>query len=351
MNKKIKIANRAIGLDNPVFIIAELSCNHQQDYSLAKKTIKAMQEAGADAVKLSTDSPDGLTLNCDNKYFQINQGTLWDGQTLYKLYQQVGTPWKWQPKLKKYAESLGLICFSTPCDYEAVDFLETMKVPAYKIASFEITDYDFVRYVAKKGKPIIISTGIAYQEEIADVIKICHKVGNDQIIILKCTSSYPARPEEMNLLTIPDLKRRFKTEVGLSDHSLSPIVPLAAVALGAKVVEKHFILNRKLGGADAEFSMQPEEFKRMVEDIRETEKAMGKVTYKLDGHSKKNRQFSRSLFVADDISKGEVFTDKNVRSIRPGYGMHPKFFKHILGKKAKKGISRGTPLDLKSIGQ
>lgn len=350
MVKEIKIANRAIGSDNPVFIIAELSCNHQHDYALAKKTIKAMKEAGADAVKLSTDSPGGLTLDSDNKYFQINQGTSWDGQTLYELYQKVETPWEWQPRLKKYAEKLGLICFSTPCDREAVDFLEKIHVPAYKIASFEITDYDFVEYVAKKGKPIIISTGIAHQDEIKDVINLCRKAGNDQIIILKCTSSYPASPEEMNLLTIADIKKRFKVEVGLSDHSLSSVVPLVAIALGARVVEKHFILSRSLGGPDAEFSIEPEEFKKMVEDIRVVEKAMGKITYELDDHSRKNREFSRSLFAVADISKGGVFTNKNVRSIRPGFGLHPKFLKTVLGKRAKKDIRRGTPLDLKEIG-
>jgi pseudaminic acid synthase len=309
-----------------------------------------MKEAGAEAVKLSTDTPEGLTLNCDNEYFQIKQGTVWDGTTLYKLYQETDTPWEWQPKLKKVAEELGMILFSTPCDKSAADFLEKdLDVPAYKIASFEITDYDFVEHVAKKGKTIIISTGIAQEEEIEDVVRICKKSGNNDIVLLKCISSYPALPEEMNLNTITDIKKRFEVEVGLSDHSLSPIVPVVAVALGAKVVEKHFILDRKLGGPDATFSLEPKEFKKMVEDIRETEKSLGQVSYKLTEKTQKNREFSRSLFVVEDIGKGQVFTEDNVRSIRPGFGLAPKYFKEIIGKKAKVDIDRGTPLEQSMI--
>jgi pseudaminic acid synthase len=342
----IKIGNRTIGENQPAFIVAELSCNHRQNFDLAVKTIKAMKESGADAIKLSTDSPSGLTLDSDNEYFQIKQGTVWDGTTLYKLYQETDTPWEWQPKLKKIAEDLGMICYSTPCDAKAADFLEKeLNVPAYKIASFEITDYDFIKYVAKKGKPIIISTGIAFEDEIKDVIDLCRKAGNNQIIILKCTSSYPTDPKEMNLLTIPDIKKKYKVEVGLSDHSLSTVVPAIAVTLGAKVIEKHFILDRNLGGPDALFSLEPIEFKEMVGNIREVEKALGKVTYDLSARSKKNRQFSRSLFVTKDIKEGESLTNKNIRSIRPGFGLHPKFITQVIGSKAKKDLMQGTPLE------
>jgi pseudaminic acid synthase len=326
------------------FIIAELSANHNQKYELAVQTIQAAKEAGADAIKLQTYTADTITINCKNKYFQINQGTLWDGKVLYDLYKEAYTPWEWQPKLKEYAESIGLICFSSPFDNSAVDFLEKMNVPAYKVASFEITDTPLIEYMASKGKPMIIATGIAYEEDIHAAIDACKKAGNSQIILLKCTSTYPTPYEDMNLLTIPDMQKRFKTIVGLSDHSIGYAAAIAAVSLGARVVEKHFILNRNEGGPDAAFSMNPAEFQAMVEAIRQVEKALGKQTYELTEKSKKSREHSRSLFAVENIKKGELLSKDNVRSIRPGYGMHPKFINKLIGKKAKNNIEKGTPL-------
>jgi pseudaminic acid synthase len=330
--------------NNKIFIVAELSCNHNQSFDLAVKTIEAIKKSGADAVKIQTYTPETMTIDCVNKYFQINKGTLWDGETLYSLYKKAYTPWEWQPKLKKIAEDLGLMFFSSPFDKTAVDFLENMKVPIYKIASFEITDIPLIEYIASKKKPVIISTGIAELKDIEKAIKACKRMGNNKITLLKCTSAYPAPYEEMNLLTIPDMIKRFKLPVGLSDHSMGWEVPVAAVALGAKVIEKHFILDRKLGGPDAPFSMEPEEFSQMVKAIRNIEKALGEVSYKLSNKVKKNKQFARSLFVVKDIKKGEILTEDNVRSIRPGYGLHPEFYYKILGKKAKRDIKRGTPL-------
>jgi len=340
----IEVSTRKIGNNHPVFIIAELSANHRQKYELAVETIKAMKESGADAVKLQTYTPDTITIDSDNDYFQIKQGTLWDGKTLYQLYQEAYTPWEWQPKLKEIAEDLGLICFSSPFDKTAVDFLEKMDVPAYKVASFEITDIPLIEYIASKGKPVIISTGIAELSDIAMAVDACKRMGNEQIALLKCTSAYPAPLEDVNLKTIPDLAETFKTVVGLSDHTLGISVPVAAVALNARIIEKHFILDRKLGGPDSAFSLGPEEFKAMVTAVREVEKALGKVSYDLTDKIKKSREFSRSLFVVNDIKAGEVFTEINVRSIRPGFGLHPRYLKDILGKKATKDIGRGTPL-------
>lgn len=340
----INIDDKIVGEGEPVFIVAELSGNHLQNFNLAVKTIRAMKKSGADAVKLQTYTPDTLTIDSDNEYFQIKQGTLWDGKTLYKLYQEAYTPWDWQPKLKKIAEDLGLICFSTPFDVTAVDFLEDMDVQVYKIASFEITDIPLIEYTASKGKPMIISTGIATFDDIRDAVEACRRKGNDQIALLKCTSAYPAPPEETNLRTIPDMAETFKTIVGLSDHTLGISVPIASVALGAKIIEKHFILDRKLSGPDAAFSLEPNEFKEMVKSIREVEKAIGDVTYDLSDNVKKNRIFSRSLFVVNDIKEGEVFTDQNIKSIRPGFGLHPKYLKDVLGKRASKDLKKGTPL-------
>jgi len=331
---------------NKILIIAEISANHNKSFDLAVKTIKAIKKSGADAVKIQTYTPDTMTINCKNKYFQINKGTLWDGQTLYDLYKKAYTPWEWQPKLKKIAEELGLIFFSTPFDKTAVDFLEKMKVPMYKVASFEITDIPLIEYIASKKKPIIISTGIAELKDIEKAIKACKRMGNNDIILLKCTSAYPAPYEEMNLLTIPDMINRFKLPIGLSDHSMGWEVPVAAVSLGAKVIEKHFILDRKLGGPDSAFSMEPDEFAEMVKAVRNVEKALGKVSYKLSPKVKKSRIFARSLFVVEDIKKGEIFTEKNIRSIRPGYGLHPEYYHKILGKKARINIKKGTPLKL-----
>jgi pseudaminic acid synthase len=331
-------------IEEKVFIIAELSANHNQKFELAVETIKAAKDSGVDAIKFQTYTPDTITIDCDNKYFQIKHGTIWDGKTLYQLYKEAYTPWEWQPKLKEIAEELGLFCFSSPFDETAVDFLEELNIPAYKIASFEITDIPLIEYVASKGKPVIISTGVSELEDIELAIDACKKMGNEDIALLKCTSAYPAPLEEVNLNTIPDLKERFKVIVGLSDHTLGISVPIAAVSLGARIIEKHFILNRKLGGPDSAFSLEPGEFSQMVKSIREVERALGKVDYKLSEKIKKSREFSRSLFVVKNIKKGDTLNNENVRSIRPGFGLHPKFLKDIVGKKAKEDIKKGTPL-------
>jgi pseudaminic acid synthase len=346
---EVKINNRTIDENSPVFIVAELSANHNHSFDIAAKTVKAMKEAGADAVKFQTYSPDTMTIDCDNKYFKINHGTIWDGKTFYELYKEAYMPWEWQPELKKIAENLGLICFSTPFDKTSVDFLEKMDVPCYKIASFEITDIPLIEYVASKGKPVIISTGIATLSDIKEAINACKNTGNNNIILLKCTSSYPAPYEEINLKTIPDMAKRFKFLVGLSDHTLGISVPIAAVAIGAKIIEKHFILDRKLRGPDSAFSLEPDEFKQMVKSIREVEKVLGKVSYELTEKTEKSREFSRSLFVVENIKEGELFTENNIKSIRPGYGLHPKYLNKILGKKAKISIKKGTPLSFKLI--
>ena len=346
---KFQIAEKEIGDNNPTFIIAELSANHMNDFDIAVKTIEAMAEAGADAVKFQTFTPDTITIDCDNEYFQIKQGTVWDGQVLHELYEDAYMPWEWQPKLKKIAEDLGLIAFSSPFDKTSVDFLEDMNVPSYKIASFEITDIPLIEYVASKGKPIIISTGIASFEDIELTIQTCLDAGNNQVALLKCTSSYPAPLDEINLNTIPDMIEKFDCIIGLSDHTLGGDVSTAAVALGANIIEKHFILDRKMGGPDSEFSMEPHEFKQMVDSIRNVEKALGKVNYELSDKMKANREFSRSLFVVEDIKKGSVITEDNVRSIRPGFGLHPKYLNEILGKKVNQNLNKGTPFDLSFI--
>lgn len=341
---EIRIGDRYIGEKHPVFIIAEVSANHLQNFDLAVNTIKAIKESGADAVKLQTYTPDTITIDCDNEFFQIEHGTLWDGKTLYNLYKEAYTPWEWQPELKRIAEELGLICFSSPFDLSAVDFLEKMEVPAYKIASFEITDIPLIEYVASKGKPVIISTGIATLSDIEEAITACKRMGNEQIALLKCTSAYPAPLEELNLNTIPNLKETFKTIVGLSDHTLGTPVPIAAIALGARIIEKHFILDRTMGGPDAAFSLESQEFKAMVEYVRETEKALGEVSYELTEKAKMSRDFSRSLFVVQDIKAGESFTKANVRSIRPGFGLHTRYLNEVLCRKARNNLKKGTPL-------
>ena len=346
---QFKIGNKEIGENKPTFIIAELSANHMNDFNIAVKTIKAMAEAGADAVKFQTFTPDTITIDCDNEYFQIKQGTVWDGQVLHELYEDAYMPWEWQPKLKKIAEDLGLIAFSSPFDKTSVDFLEDMDVPAYKIASFEITDIPLIEYVASKGKPIILSTGIASLDDIKVAINACLDVGNENIALLKCTSSYPAPFDEINLNTIPDMRDKFKVVVGLSDHTLGSEISTAAIAVGANIIEKHFILDRNLGGPDSDFSMEPDEFKQMVISIRNVEKAMGNVSYILSDKMKANREFSRSLFVVEDMKSGEIISECNVRSIRPGFGIHPKYLKEILGKKVNKDLKKGTPFKLEFI--
>lgn len=339
-----KISNPPFDEKTRTFIIAELSANHLQDYSLAVRTIRSMKECGADAVKLQTFTPDTITIDCENKYFRIKHGNLWSGKSLYQLYKEAYMPWDWQPKLKRIAEDLGLTCFSSVNDRAAVDFLESIDMPAYKIPSFEITDIPLIEYVASKGKPVVLSTGIAHLNEINEAVVSCRKMGNNKIALLKCASAYPSFPEDANLAVISDLAKKFKTVVGLSDHSLSIAVPIASLFLGAKIIEKHFILNRKLGGPDAAFSLEPKEFKQMVTGVREAEMAVGKVTYQLIEKVEKNRMFARSLFVVQDIKSGQRFSQENIRSIRPGYGLPPRDYKKIIGKTAKKNIKRGTPL-------
>lgn len=340
----INIGDFKIDKKSPTFIIAELSANHGHDIKIAKDTIKAAKEAGADAIKLQTYTADTITIDCNNDYFKINSGTIWDGRTLHDLYKEAYTPWEWHGELMEYAKELDLICFSSPFDNSAVDLLESLDVPAYKIASFEITDIPLIEYVASKKKPIIISTGIATLSEIDDAVQACREVGNDQIILLKCTSAYPAKIEDANLRTMQNLKETFNVEVGLSDHTLGVTVPVVSVALGAKVIEKHFILDKSIGGPDASFSLDKREFKQLVDSVRDAEKALGCVDYKLTDKKVNSRQFSRSLFVVKDIKAGELFTEENVRSIRPGDGLKPKYIKSVLGKKARQDISKGTPV-------
>lgn len=333
-----------VGGGYPVLIVAELSANHFQKRDVAFKTLDAMKESGADAVKIQTYTPDTITLDCDNEYFMLKQGTIWDGKTFYQLYNEAYTPWDWQPQLQKHAENLGLLFFSSPFDKSAVDFLENMNVPAYKVASFEITDIPLIEYIAEKGKPVIISTGIATSEDISEAVAACRNRGNDQISLLKCTSAYPCPISDLNLRTIPDLEERFRVITGLSDHSMNACVPIAAVALGAKIIEKHFILDRSLGGPDAPFSMEPAEFKEMVKAIRETETSLGVVSYSLTNMMTKSRELSRSLFVIKDMRKGDLISEENVKSIRPSFGLHPRFLNSIIGHRIKADIKRGTPL-------
>ena len=300
MEKKIRIGERLIGEGERTFMVAELSANHLQDYRRAEETICAPKAAGADGVKLQTYTPDTITMDCDNEYFQIKQGTIWDGTTFYKLYQEAYTPWEWQPKLMKLANELGMECFSSPFDFTAVDFMEEMRMPAYKIASFEIRDIPLIRKIARLGKPVIMATGIAYLEDIERAVRVCREEGNGQIVLLKCTSTYPTPYEDMNIKVLPNMAETFGCLTGLSDHSMGTAVAVAGVALGAKMIEKHFTLSRADGGPDAAFSMEPEEFRRMVDDVRIVEKALGEVTYKLTDKQEKSREEGRSLFVVKD---------------------------------------------------
>lgn len=341
----MKIANNNIGGEHPVFIIAELSANHNGSIDTALKTIKAAKRAGADCIKLQTYTPDTITLNSDNEDFLI-KGTIWEGKKLYDLYQEAYTPWEWHEAIFKAAAEEGLICFSSPFDNTAVDFLEKLKVPAYKIASFEITDIPLIEYTASKGKPVIISTGIAEQEDIELALDACKRMGNNDIALLKCTSSYPAPIKEANMIMVKDLAERYNVISGLSDHTMGSTVPVVATAMGAKIIEKHFILDKSVGGPDASFSMDEKEFSEMVKSVREAEKAIGKVDYTLTEKQKKGRDFSRSLYVAEDIKAGEIITEKNVRSVRPGFGLHPKYYSEVVGKKIKTDLEKGTPLKL-----
>ena len=324
-------------------IVAEVSANHKQSIEKAEAIIRAAAAAGADAVKLQTYTADTLTIPCDNEYFRI-KGTLWEGRTLYDLYQEAYTPWEWHPRLMALANDLGLACFSTPFDATAVDFLENLNVPCHKVASFEIVDIPLLKKIATTGKPVIMSTGMASLAEIDEAVRTLRENGTENLTLLKCTSAYPAPPEEINLRAIPHLAETFACPAGLSDHTMGSAVAVAAVALGATVIEKHFTLSRADGGPDSAFSMEPNEFGRMVQDIRTVEKAMGRVTCSLTEKEKSSVVFRRSLFVVEDIKRGEAFTEKNVRSIRPGHGLHTRYFAVVLGRHAAKDITRGTPM-------
>ena len=330
------------------FIVAELSANHGHKLEVALESVRAAKEAGADAVKIQTYTADTITLNCDAEDFRV-KGTLWDGRTLYDLYQEAYTPWEWHQAIFDEAKKCGLICFSTPFDKTAVDFLEDLGNPIMKIASFEITDVPLIEYAAKKGRPMVISTGIAMPEDIELAVKTCKDAGNNDITLLKCTSSYPAPIEAANLMTMVDMKQRYGVKVGLSDHTMGHDVAVAAVALGATMVEKHFIMNRSIGGPDAAFSMEKDEFAAMVKSIRNVEKALGDVVYPTDPSKIKGREFSRSLYVAEDVKAGDVVTEQNVRSVRPGYGLHPRYLPEVLGKKFVKDCQMGERFSLEMV--
>lgn len=344
----MKIGNLEINSNSKVFVIAELSANHNGSLETALETIRAAKRAGADCIKLQTYTADTITIDSRKDDFLI-KGTIWEGRNLHELYQEAYTPWEWHQALFEEAKKQGLICFSSPFDTTAVDFLESLQVPAYKIASFEITDIPLIEYVASKGKPIILSTGIATLEDIELVINACKRMGNHDIALLKCTSSYPAPIEEANMIMVQDLATRFGVISGLSDHTMGATVPIVATCFGAKIIEKHFILDRAIGGPDASFSMNEEEFTAMVKAIREAEKAIGVVDYTLTDKQAKGKDFSRSLYVVQDIKAGEIITKENVRSIRPGFGLHPKYYHQILGKKAIVNIEKGSRFELELI--
>ena len=327
------------------YIIAEVSANHNGSIERAESIVRAAADNGANAVKLQTYTADTMTIPCDNEYFRI-KGTLWEGKNLHALYQEAYTPWEWQPRLKALANDLGMDCFSTPFDATAVDFLEKMDVPCHKVASFEVVDIPLLKKIAATGKPVIMSTGMASLAEIDEAVTTLRGNGTTELALLKCTSAYPAPPEEANLRTIPHLAQAFNCVAGLSDHTLGSAVAVGAVALGARIIEKHFTLARADGGPDSAFSMEPDEFKQMVQDIRTVEKALGSVCYDLTPKQKESKVFRRSLFVVKDMKAGDVFTEENVRSIRPGYGLHPRFLSIILGKQAAINIRQGTPLSL-----
>lgn len=326
---------------NKVMIVAELSANHNGSKQIAIDTIRAAKRAGADAIKLQTYTADTITLDCSADDFKIKQGTIWDGKYLHDLYKEAYTPWEWHEELFHIAKEEGLVCFSSPFDKTAVDFLESLGNPIYKIASFEITDIPLIEYAAKKMKPIVISTGIATQEDIRLAVESCRAAGNQDITLLKCTSSYPAPIEEANLCMIKDLAERFEVKSGLSDHTIGSISAIVAVSQGATMIEKHFIMDRSIGGPDASFSMNEQEFAQMVKDVRMAEAAIGSVSYELTDKMKSGREFSRSLYVAEDMKSGDVITEQNVRSVRPGFGLHPKYLKEVLGKKVNRNLEKG----------
>jgi len=343
------IGDRVIGPGCPIYVIAEMSANHNQNFEQAADIVRAAKAAGADAIKLQTYTADTMTLNLRTPVFEIGKGTIWEGKNLHDLYGEAYTPWDWQPRLKQLAAGLGLDCFSTPFDATSVDFLEGMHVAAYKIASFEIVDLPLIRRVAETGKPVIMSTGMASFEEITEAVEAFRGAGGTQLALLKCTSAYPSRPEDMNLRTIPHLAGAFGVPAGLSDHTLDVTVPIAAAALGACIVEKHFTLSRAVAGPDSAFSLEPAEFRAMVDAIRTTEQALGRVAYTMSQKEEASRVFRRSLFVVKDVRAGEIFSAENVRSIRPGYGLAPKHWDRVVGAKAACAIARGTPLDWKLV--
>ena len=344
MTAQVTIGRRTVGVGHPVYVIAEVSANHHQDIEQAVKILHAAKDAGADAIKLQTYTPDTMTIACDRAEFLIGGGTIWDGTTLYELYGRAYTPWDWHPRLKQVANDLGMDLFSTPFDFTAVDFLEKMGVPAHKLASFELVDIPLIQEMARTGKPLIMSTGMSSVEEIEEAVQTARAAGATQIALLKCTSAYPALPEDMNLRTIPDLSRRFDVPVGLSDHTMDSAVAVAAVSLGACIIEKHLTLSRSEPGPDSAFSLEPQEFKAMVDAVRITEKALGTVHFGIEAKEASSRVFRRSLFVVQDEKRGEAFTPENVRSIRPGYGLHTRHLQEVLGRKAAQDIERGTPL-------
>ncbi|HEY3902197.1 MAG TPA: pseudaminic acid synthase [Chthoniobacter sp.] len=340
---EISIAGRRIGPGAPTYVIAEVSANHGQNFDEAIRIIDAAKTAGADAVKLQTYTPDTITIDSDAEPFRI-KGTIWNGRKLHELYREAYTPWEWQPKLMQHAAALGMHCFSSPFDDTAVDFLEGLNPPAYKIASFEMIDVPLIRRVAATGRPMIISTGMATLSEIEEAVDTARGAGATQIALLKCTSGYPAEPEEMNLRTIPHLAQAFGVVAGLSDHTLSPAIAIAAVTLGASIVEKHLTISRAAGGPDSAFSLEPEEFKTLVTQLRVTERALGRVHYGVSEREAASRVFRRSLFAVADIVPGESLTSNNIRSIRPGHGLHPRYLDQVLTRKAACAIPRGTPL-------
>mgnify|MGYP002769214768 FL=1 len=344
MRKNIEIDDKKIGPNEPTYFIAEMSANHLQNFERAKKIIMEAKYAGADAIKLQTYRPDTITVNCYGDEFMATPGSPWEGMNLYELYKEAYTPWEWHADLMAYAKEIDITCFSSPFDLTAVDLLENLGVHAYKIASFEINDVPLISRVAQTGKPIIISTGIADLQDIHLALETCRKAGNDNIVLLKCVSEYPTPYEELNLKTIQNMTETFECITGLSDHSLGNAVAIAGVTLGAKVIEKHLTLKRSDGGPDSSFSMEPDEFKQMVDDVRNIEHALGKVTYQLTDKQKKSKGRSRSLYVVEDIKKGQLFTETNMRSIRPGFGLHTKYWYEILGKKARCDLKKGTAM-------
>jgi pseudaminic acid synthase len=340
----LEIGEHRVGRGQPVYIVAELSANHNQNFEQAVRLIQAAKASGADAVKLQTYTADTITIRSDSDLFRIRGGTVWDGRTLHELYAEAHTPWDWQPKLKQVANELGMDLFSSPFDVTAVDFLESMRVPAYKLASCELVDIPLLQKISRTGKPLILSTGMAILQEIEEAVRTARWAGATQIALLRCTSAYPALPSEMNLRTIPELARRFEVPVGLSDHTLDIAVPVTAVALDACIIEKHLTLSRSHKGPDSGFSLEPLEFKAMVDAVRIAEKSLGEIRFGPTGSEKSSCEFRRSLFVVQDITRGQAFTEENVRSIRPGHGLHTRYLPEILGRRASRNIERGTPL-------